>query len=74
MTGGQVAALIFAILLLFPGGCFLLVGIGTATDPHYRDIGGLSIIVGLVILGVMGLLFRFAFRKRRPPPAGGAVP
>ena len=28
MTGGQVAALIFALLLLLPGGCFLVFGIG----------------------------------------------
>jgi hypothetical protein len=33
MTGDQIAALIFAILLLLPGGCFLAVGISYVTDP-----------------------------------------
>jgi len=32
MTGGQVAALIFALLLLLPGGCFLVFGIGMLND------------------------------------------
>ena len=32
MTGGQIAALIFALLLLLPGGCFLFFGIGMLTD------------------------------------------
>jgi hypothetical protein len=34
MSGGQITALIFATLLLLPGGCFLLFGIGYLTDPQ----------------------------------------
>jgi hypothetical protein len=34
MSGGQIVALIFAILLLLPGGCFLLFGIGDANKSR----------------------------------------
>jgi hypothetical protein len=69
MTGGQVAALIFAILLLFPGACFLYVGIGLMGESHRRVAAGQMLIVGIVILALIGFLFWVAFRKR-PPPAG----
>jgi hypothetical protein len=69
MTGGQIAALIFAILLLLPGGCFFLFGIGFAADGD--SFGGLLLLVGIAILSVMGLLFWVAFRKPTPPPGVG---
>ena len=72
MTGGQIAALIFALLLLLPGGCFLFFGIGMLTDSQLSDTGGLLLVVGIVILAVMGLLFWLAFRKRPPPGVGNA--
>ena len=37
MTGGQIAALIFGLLLLVPGGCFLFFGIGLMGEPHMSD-------------------------------------
>jgi membrane protein implicated in regulation of membrane protease activity len=74
MTGGQIAALIFAILLLLPGGCFLILGISLLSDPQISDAAPLALLVGLAILAVMGLLFWLAFRKRPPPPGPGAVP
>ena len=67
MSGGQIAALLLAILLLLPGGCFLYVGIGLTGDSHMRVAAEQMLIVGIVILAVMGLLFWVAFRKRRPP-------
>ena len=73
MTGGQVAALIFAILLLFPSGCFLYVGIGLMGDSHMRVAAEQMLIVGIVILALIGFLFWLAFRKRRPPPPGTGV-
>jgi hypothetical protein len=72
MTGGQIAALIFALLLLLPGGCFLYVGIGLMGDSHMRVAAEQMLIVGIVILSVMGLLFWLAFRKRPPSGAGHA--
>jgi hypothetical protein len=69
MTGGQIAALIFAILLLLPGGCFFLFGIGFLADGD--SFGGLLLVVGIAILSVMGLLFWVAFRKPTPPPGAG---
>ena len=68
MTGGQIAALIFALLLLLPGGCFLYVGIGLMGESHMRVASEQMLIVGIVILALIGFLFWIAFRKRRPPP------
>jgi hypothetical protein len=68
MTGGQIAALIFALVLLLPGGCFAVFGIGFLADND--SFGGLLLVVGIVILSVVGSLFTFAFRRRQPP--GGA--
>lgn len=63
MSGGQIVALLFAILLLLPGACFLRIGINEAINE--------ADIVGAVILSVAGLLFWVAFR-RRPPGQGGS--
>jgi membrane protein implicated in regulation of membrane protease activity len=75
MSGGQIAALLLAILLLLPGGCFLYVGIGLMGDSHMRVADEQMLIVGIVILALIGFLFWIAFRKRRPPrpgPGGGS--
>ena len=73
MTGGQVAALIFAILLLLPVGCFLLFGIGFATDPHNSDVALVMLPVAVALLALAGLLFWVAIRRRpgraAPPDA-----
>jgi hypothetical protein len=69
MTGGQIAALVFAILLLLPGGCFLALGISFANDPDGPSV----LLIAAAILGVAGLLFWVAFRRRDrggPPGAG----
>ena len=69
MTGGQIAALVFAILLLLPGGCFLIFGIGFLFDQHaYADVAYVLIPIGLAILAVAGHGFRIAFHRRRPEP------
>ena len=74
MTGGQIAALIFAILLLLPGGCFLLFGIGFTIDGQYADVAFVMLPIAAVILGFAGFLFWIAFRRRaaRPSPPGDA--
>jgi hypothetical protein len=74
VTGGQIAALIFALLLLLPGACFLYVGIGLMGESHMRVAAGQMLIVGIVILALIGLLFWVAFRKRRRPPGAGVLP
>jgi hypothetical protein len=61
MSGGQIAALICAIILLFPGGCFLF--FGAAILPPL-------LLVAVIILGLAAWLFSFAFR--RSPGPGGA--
>ena len=64
MTGGQVAALIFAILLLLPGGCFLFVGFALLTDRQLFDLAFVALPIAAAILGVAGFLFWIAFRRR----------
>jgi hypothetical protein len=59
MSGGQIAALIGAIILLFPGGCFLFFGV-TIIPP--------LLLIAFIILGLAAWLFSFAFR--RSPLAG----
>jgi membrane protein implicated in regulation of membrane protease activity len=77
MTGGQIVALIFAIILLLPGGCFLLFGIGFATDPKYYDASFVLLPIAAAILSLVGFLFWIAFRRRRQGPGqtpGGTQP
>jgi len=66
MSGGQSAALISAILLLLPGGCFMYYGLGL-----WSYVGGLAaflIFIGLVLLSLAAAqLFRFAFPRPEPP-------
>ncbi len=81
MSGGQIVALIFAILLLLPGGCFLLFGIDEADKSRqYTCVSGcgmpdylVMLPVAVAILSVAGLLFWVAFRRRpgrnAPPDA-----
>jgi hypothetical protein len=75
VSGGQIVALIFALLLLLPGGCFLIFGIGFATDRQFSDVAFVMLPVGAAILALAGFLFWIAFR-RRPGGAGspGAPP
>ena len=71
MSGGQIAALIFAILLLLPGGCFLFFGVVVATDRQFYDAAFVMLPVAAAILGLAGFLFWIAFRRRPapiPPP------
>lgn len=70
MTGGQVAALIFALLLLLPGGCFLVFGIGFATDRQFSDVAFVMLPIAAAILGLAGLLFWVALHRRPPAPGG----
>jgi len=71
MSGWQVVSLIFGILLLLPGGCFLFFGIGmTADGGEMSGIGPPLLIVGLLIAAVAVLCFWLAFRRRAPPTPG----
>lgn len=65
MSGGQIVALIFAILLLLPGGCFLIL---LADPPVPATSEDYQVILPIVaaILGLAGLLFWVAFRRRPP--------
>ena len=65
MTEDQITALIFAIILLLPGGCFLFFGI----DLNIRQYGDittrmLALAIAAAILALAGLLFWVAFRRR----------
>ena len=72
MTGGQIAALVIAILLLLPGGCFLFVGVAFLGehDRIARDAAPLALAVALVLLAITALLFWLAFRRRHGMPDG----
>jgi hypothetical protein len=71
MRGRQIVALIFGILLLLPGGCFLLFGIGEANKSRqYVCVSGCGIpdylvmlTIAVAILSVAGLLFWVVFRR-----------
>jgi hypothetical protein len=71
MTGSQIVALIFAILLLLPGGCFLWVGIneaeryGSRQYTEWFDNYLVMLPIAVAILALAGLLFWAAFRRRR---------
>ena len=67
MSGGQIAALIFGVILLIPGGCFTVFGIGFLGDPTAYGMGPPLLIIGLLILAFVGFLGWIAFRKRPPP-------
>lgn len=73
MSGGQIAALIFAILLLLPGGCFLLAGISVLSDSRFASMALVALPIAAAILGLAGYLFWRALR-RRPADADGASP
>jgi uncharacterized BrkB/YihY/UPF0761 family membrane protein len=72
MTGGQIVALIFGILLLLPGGCSLVFGISGATGGHTTGMtpagdAGITLMfltIAAVTLLLAGLLFWVAFRRR----------
>jgi LPXTG-motif cell wall-anchored protein len=78
MSGGQVAALIFAILLLLPGGCFVVFGIiflnglGLSEHPQSNQFDPSLLLIGLGILAAAALLFWLAFRRRRPDQVGSS--
>ena len=69
MSGGQIAALVFAVILLIPGGCFTVFGIGMLGDPGAYGLGPPLLIIGLVILALVAFLAWVAFHKRKPPAA-----
>ncbi len=69
MSGGQIAALVFGVILLIPGGCFTVFGIGFWGDPTAYGMGPPMLIIGLVILAFAGFLGWVAFHKRKPPGA-----
>jgi len=67
MSGGQIASLVFAVILLIPGGCFLIFGVSITNGPEATAAGPPLVLIGLAILSVAGLLAWFAFRKRKLP-------
>jgi hypothetical protein len=74
MKAGQIIALVVAILLLLPGGCFVLIGIALTREDYRQhhvsafeavaDTAPLWVLVA-VILAVAGLLFWVAFNRRQ---------
>ena len=76
MKTGQVVSLVIGCLLLLPGGCFMLFGVGLASDTS-DNLGGLGwamIGIALAIIAFAGLLFWIAFRKRGAQPSGSGEP
>jgi hypothetical protein len=78
MKAGQIICLIVGLVLLLPGGCFTLFGVGLISDSSDNMAGAGWMLLGIavVILGLAGLMFWIAFRKTTPPAAspGDAPP
>ncbi len=73
MSGGQIASLIFGLILLLPGGCFLFFGGGMLFDGgEYSSVGPPLLLIAFLILGVATLCLWIAFRRRNPPSPGPA--
>jgi len=82
MMAGRIVALIFAVLLLLPGGCFLWVGISEVDKSrHSMCVSGCGEVewfdnylvmlpIAVAILSIAGLLFWAAFRRRRSDTSG----
>jgi membrane protein implicated in regulation of membrane protease activity len=76
MSGGQIAALLLAILLLLPGGCFVFFGIvflnglGLSEHPQSDKFDPTLLLIGFGILAVVALLFWVAFRRRPSDTSG----
>jgi membrane protein implicated in regulation of membrane protease activity len=71
MTGGQIASLIFGLILLLPGGCFLFFGGGMLFDGgEYSSVGPPLLLIAFLILGVATLCLWIAFRRRNPGTVG----
>ena len=66
MSGGQIAAVVCAALLLLPGGCFLVVGVAVATDRDIYDVAFLPLLIAVVLIGTSILLFWLGLRRRPP--------
>jgi len=66
MSGGQIAALICAILLLLPGGCFFILGVAVVSDHQFSDAAWVAFLIAAGIATLAGVLFWFALRRRRP--------
>lgn len=72
MTAGQIAALIFAILLLLPAGFFLLVWFAFARADYRLHLSAFETmsdtaelwVPAAAILALSGLLFWVPFRRR----------
>lgn len=73
MTGWQVVSLIFGLILLLPGGCFLVFGVGMLTDSSgYASVGPPLLLIAFLIIAVAVLCLWIAFRRRNPPPPSAA--
>ena len=55
MTGGQIAALIFALLLLLPGGCFVFLGFAMIVLGSFT--GSNASVEGFVLIGPVPIVF-----------------
>jgi peptidoglycan/LPS O-acetylase OafA/YrhL len=62
VSGGQIAALIFAVLLLLPGGCLVVSGLADAIDRSAYSL--VELAIAAAILGLAGFLFWVAVRRR----------
>ncbi|HLY58898.1 MAG TPA: hypothetical protein VKS60_25275 [Stellaceae bacterium] len=71
MKAQHVIALIFGLLLAFPGLCFTAVGGGLMTERNVDDqtFGFMMLLVGVAFFAGTGGLLYFALRRKKPPEA-----
>jgi len=76
MKAGQIICLIVGLVLLLPGGCFALFGIGLVSDSsdNMSGAGWMLLAIAAAILALAALMFWVAFRKTGQPAGAAAKP
>jgi hypothetical protein len=74
MKAGQIITLLCALVLLLPGTCFAVVGIGVMVQPDGFGWGLLAFLVATPFFAVVAWMIRKVIRWNREPEVGASLP